>query len=343
MLEQNTNTLDLDVERFFYPMDTSLNQESGNDVLKMWSKLKLLAQTDHDKLLSSQTAAKIKSICLKFGLENNQSAKVARIIRNYYLENLSKEDFPLILSKEMSVSEKTASEIADLVIKKIINDSFSEEKKEVSIIKMPLSEILKAYPTVNEQLISKNHIKIKLFPEPVRPSVKNWIADYTETLGYTHHTSLQRGEYIFKSENGRILDSEDREKLSQLLKSFDDSVGLEFDTARKQIIFQSPAEPKISIEKTPASQERPPFQAQTGNYCRYAPPISSDTKFHNELPNQIHLEHKPTEIPKNPPAPQAPKPPETPPLQPMRIHPASNGHNLRRDEINPDNIVNLKQ
>lgn len=110
-----------------------------------------------------------------------------------------------------------------------------------------LIEALKKYPNISEQTITSNNIKSKNYQDPIRPSVKNWLSDYTANLGYENHTSMERGNYLFQSENTRNLSYQDRQKLSQILKSFDEKSPLNIDVATKQIVF-SESVPEKKVE-----------------------------------------------------------------------------------------------
>jgi len=134
----------------------------------------------------------------------------------------------------------------------------AEDKKtrEEKLEKTSITDALKKYPAIEDQLLTSNPIKIKVFPEPVRPTIKNWIADYTLTLGYEMHDSMERGNFLFRSDNAKTLSTENREKLSLILKSFDDRTLISIDPEKKQVLFPefvpmktSPLTPNGETEK----------------------------------------------------------------------------------------------
>lgn len=141
----------------------------------------------------------------------------------------------------------------------------AEEKRqyEASLAKMPFNEALQKYSAFGEQLITSKGIKLQGFPEPVRPSVKNWIADYTSTFGYEKNNPIKRNDYLFRSPNGQNLDQSDREKLSFVLKAFEENSTVSFNQDTKMLMFGKanalPVEPETSennISFVPASQEK---------------------------------------------------------------------------------------
>ncbi|MDQ1283814.1 MAG: hypothetical protein QG620_162 [Patescibacteria group bacterium] len=112
---------------------------------------------------------------------------------------------------------------------------------EAKLIKLSFSDALKKYPELGEQLVTSNKIRLKSFPDSVRPSIKNWLSDYTFNLGYENHNTIVRGNYLFQNENARALNSLDREKLSYVLKSFDENGLVTVNITTKQIVFPAPS------------------------------------------------------------------------------------------------------
>jgi len=112
---------------------------------------------------------------------------------------------------------------------------FSEPKTVIENIS--ISEALKQYPEIGDQLITLDHIKIRNSSGHVRPSIRNWLSDYVANLGFESHNSMMRGNYLFQNENAKILNYQDRQKLSQILKSFDEKTPLAVDASAKQVVF----------------------------------------------------------------------------------------------------------
>ncbi|MFA5926087.1 MAG: hypothetical protein WC831_04085 [Parcubacteria group bacterium] len=107
----------------------------------------------------------------------------------------------------------------------------------VDEVNYPVSEALSRFPKLGEQLITSFLIKIKSFDRPVRPSIRNWLYDYTSHLGQTGHSSMDRTNYLFRSVNAMNLSSPEREKLSIILRSFDENIPLPVDAGRQEVVF----------------------------------------------------------------------------------------------------------
>jgi hypothetical protein len=137
----------------------------------------------------------------------------------------------------------------------------------VGFEKLTLSEALKKYPNLGEQPISGSPIKIKLFPDPVRPSVKNWIADYHAVLGAGAHGVMERGNYLYHSENAKRLTAGERQKLAIVLKSLDENLPLTIDPNRQEIIFVAGGGIEEPERRDMEEQESPPKMPAKKEYA----------------------------------------------------------------------------
>jgi len=113
-----------------------------------------------------------------------------------------------------------------------------EARKPIRIESYSVMSAIAQYSQLGEQLITSSPIKLKIFPQPVRPSIKNWIEDYRSAMGAQRHGTMERGNYLFHSENTKNLVSGDRKKLAEVLRSLDEDVALKVDPERQEIVFQ---------------------------------------------------------------------------------------------------------
>lgn len=267
------------------------DDETSEHVFKRQEKFLTLSESVKDKLVSEETAQKIQTIGKNFNLELLQLTDIARAVRGYYFGEIQLENFPAILSKEMGVDQITAQKISELVIQRIINDDSQEKAYVAQLEKLPITIAIQKYPELGEQLITQNRIKLAVFPDPVRPSIKNWLADYSYVVGISNHDPIVRGNYLFKSENGRNLNSSDREKLAEILKSFEEKTLLIVNTKTKQIIFLPPTEKR---------SEKPLPTQQTSATNSVSPVFATDTDrlsaWRKNLPQKETLEKEPEVI-----------------------------------------------
>jgi len=234
------------------------DDETDEQIIERQDKVISLPVFVRKKLSSPITGEKIQEIGEKYNLELLQMASIARIIRSYYFGEVKLENFPQILSQEIKIDLNKAQEISDLVIKKIIEDDSQKKVYQSKLSKLIIEDALEKYPDLGEQLVTSNHIKLKNFPEPVRPNIKNWLSDYIFNTGHDSHDSMIRGIYLFQNENTKILNSSDRQKLAYLLKAYDENSPVNVNTILKQIIFPATksAQPTSTESSTSSEAEK---------------------------------------------------------------------------------------
>jgi len=152
--------------------------------------------------------------------------------------------------------------------------------KPVRVESYSLLSAINQYPQLGEQLITSGMIRLKIFPQPVRPSIKNWIEDYRSVMGAERHGMMERGNYLFHTENTKRLASGERKKLAEVLRSLDEDVTLSVDPDRQEIIFNQVEEMK-PVEKMSNSQFLPPQRDPAKAMANEIP--SSQTQ--NKIPN----------------------------------------------------------
>jgi len=292
--------------------------QSSRDIYAIQEKFLTLPENIKDKLVSHETSNKIQEIGKKYNLQLLQLADISRAIRSYYFGEIHLEDFPSILYKEMGVDLNTAKEISQIVIQKIINDDSQERAYQAQLAKISIPEALAKYPTVADQFVTSELISIRENQESVRPSLKNWLADYTYRVGYDAHSSIVRGNYVFQNENTRTLSNDDRQKLTYILKAYDEKTPVTVDTARKQIIFpatmdgsqtrigagtnpnfqSNASKPVYNFDNIqPASQPtRPPQNNLENNYERYHLPQQGSANLSNGQTRNISQNFRNTAI-----------------------------------------------
>jgi len=231
---------------YFYPILSPEKNETTESILDKWDKFDLLQSSDQDKISSKDSAEKIKIIGDIFRLTPVQTGRVSIAICRYYFNELKKEDFQSYLVKEIPTDMTRAQEITRAVFQRIINDDSQEIENQAQIEKLSLSAALQKYPEVGEQLVTSNRILLNRFPEPARPSIKNWLSDYTFTMGFDPHDSAARGIYLFQNKNTRNLNRQDQQNLNYILKAFDTNEPVEINLTQKQVVF-----PRFFVEKKP--------------------------------------------------------------------------------------------
>ena len=248
----------------FYPMLVSSEKgavDSGEAAVLRWKKFKTLPEKSREILLSEEVPRVIKSISDNLKLASQQTEEISRLIRNVFFGNIKRENIASELAQKIEINEQQAQDIEQEIKNKIFllsPQKHSLSKQNASIIKISIFQALKKYPGVGEQLITANRIRIGNNPEPIKPSVRNWIMDYRHTKGDDVYEDLERGNYLFHGKNTSKLTFPERQKLSLILKSLDNNTLLSIDTRRRQIIFP---QTKIAAEQKMSSAEKQPVKA----------------------------------------------------------------------------------
>ncbi len=171
--------------------------------------------------------------------------------------------------------------------------------------KKPFRLAVQENKEVLNQQLTENPIKIAEFDQPVRPTIKNWLADYIKQKGTGHHDELERSDYLFKGANAANLPQEERIKLSKMLKAYDEDVEVPIspntklidmeelmkkDAPKPQVFASAPAPaapalpkpaapPALPTQPQPAPQSQPTQPAQT-----YTPPPIQPTQTPSPIP-----------------------------------------------------------
>lgn len=189
---------------------------------------------------------------------------------------------------------------------------------------MPFNDALRKYPEFGEQLITSERIRIQNFPEPVRPSVKNWIADYTSVFGYERNDLMKRDQYLFKSANGQNLTPRDRERLAFVLKAFDENTIVTFNKDIKTLTFrEAPSAPAVPPAPVRAVSFPPSEQTKES---------TPDGELNFSYPQKMPFEKRSVSQSSQPVSSAAPQ-----------LNASSNVVKIPPKTISPKNVVNLKE
>lgn len=237
-----------------------------------------------DFLLTFQNTLTYNEIAKKFNLSQDQRDALPQIVWSVVLS-----PGEILLEKEIEEKMKVSQDILALIVdnlnrnillkaKELANKPFSRKiqqpVQQIKIVEILLSQALKQYRKLGEQMITANRIKIRVFPEPVRPSVKNWIDDYYENLGAGEHGSIERGNFLFHGLNTKGLSSFDRQKLGSVLKALDEKTLVKINSETEEIIFDQQENPSIvefKIKKN-SDQDSPPKTISSFGSMKFSSP-----------------------------------------------------------------------
>ncbi len=226
---------------------TELIGKEGEDIL--WKRFHLLSNEKREVLVSDELPLKMQELEKELQLPDSFVGTVSLSIRKIFFGEMSLADVETNL-KNILVSQgddgNKASAIVEFIQKEIMTlkpKARVEEQDEMksqsqpATVRMPLLQALSKYEQLGNQLITSERIRVKSQSEPVRPSLLYWIKYYRDELGIGHHDTVQRGDFLFRSENGKRLSAEERERVNLVLKSVEENFPLEIDTERSEIVF----------------------------------------------------------------------------------------------------------
>ncbi|HCX27822.1 MAG TPA: hypothetical protein DHI91_01640 [Candidatus Portnoybacteria bacterium] len=137
-----------------------------------------------------------------------------------------------------------------------------------AIFSKPFREAAQENKEILNQLLTAAPIKIADFDQPVRPTIKNWLADYIKQKGAKRHDELERGDYLFNSANIKGLLTGERIKLAEILKAYDENSAMPILSDTGLIALErlgsavSPARPTSSPTTPPSARLASPSASQ---------------------------------------------------------------------------------
>jgi len=245
----------------YYPLLAS-EEINGGAVSKLeaeniWSRFDLLSENDKAVLTDEEMPQKIKDLQDKLDCDDASIEGVSVLLRWFFFKEVDEQG--LYAGLQDIVAEK-ADQALQFIKKEILTikpevkaeEVSEEEKKQAAVtVRLPLLQALSKYEQLGNQLITRERIRIKSQSEPVRPSLLYWIKYYRDELGVGHHSTVERGNFLFRSENGKRLSPEERERVNLVLKSVEENFPLEIDTEQSVIVFPTFVAPQAPRPVSP--------------------------------------------------------------------------------------------
>jgi hypothetical protein len=267
------------------PITDDPDSETSNQLISRQEKFLKLSQGIKKKLSRVETSQKIQVIGQKYNFELLRLANITRLIREYYFGEVRLENFPAEIEKRMGVSLLTAQEITRYIKSEIIDwDPWAEYLTKLP--KMSVREMFEKKLKIIDTEITSGYVELRGSEDLEDPTIKNWLQDYVSHLGYEKHSQMDRTQYLFHSENGRDLNSQDREKLGIILRSFDENIPLPVDEENGEIVFDeliSEPQPKTDQPMADASKfvintQIPKPQSTPDSFIKPYSPVQQPTK-----------------------------------------------------------------
>lgn len=245
--------------------------QQAEDVV--WKRFHEVSKEKRDILVSDEMPLKIEELQEKLTLALPMVGVVSFTIRRIFFDEVTLSDAEVVLKDALTSNGDDANKsqaIVQFIQKEILTIKPVPEVEDIpdnepmAVVQMahlPLLQALSKYEQLGNQLITRERIRVKSQGEPVRPSLLYWIKYYRDELGIGHHDTVQRGNFLFRSENGKRLSPEERERVSLVFKSVEENIALDIDTERSEIVFPPFVAQPQSPAPTPQHFRVPPIQA----------------------------------------------------------------------------------
>ena len=238
--EKNQETKDL----IFFPMLVDNNfgiKDTPEEVMQRWDFFNALSEEEKDRMLAQSVPSVLKDIAERCSLSDEDAACLTRLVRDLFFKVVSEDKIEIELQNRIpKLVDAQLRDVAKLIMRNILTTDVEQIRKAANnAVNLSVASALVQFPNVAEQVISSMPLKLRISPNPVKPSVKNWIADYREQMGMGKHGTFDRGNFLFHGENSKRLTSVERQKLSAILKSLDDETPLSINPDKQEIIFEN--------------------------------------------------------------------------------------------------------
>lgn len=246
----------------YYPLLASEEINGGamsvEEFRFVWDTFDKLPDDRKNILTSDEMPQKIKLLQQTYGLDDGTIEGISVFVRWLFLGQTDQGGFQNGIKSILSGFNPGQ---IDQMIKAVQSDILTV-KPQVKVApkdaaapvteSLPLLQAITKYEKLSQQTITNERIHVKSQAEPARPSLVNWIKCYRDELGVGFHDSVQRGNFLFRSENCKRLTPPERERVNLILKSIEENYPLPIDTAKSEIVF-----PEYASLRPQPSQERP--------------------------------------------------------------------------------------
>lgn len=260
----------------FYPLLADYDPSDISAYQLVWATFREMPEFSRKLLTSDELPYALKDFSEKFSLTQSTAAFIAVMVRKIIFQEWDEAQSLLELTawcQEFdSKNTSRVDEILEAVKRDILTIVPSEEgavgeTEKIVTVRMTLLEALSQYPQLGQQTITETRIKLKTSTELVRGSLINWLKCYREELGVGYHDAILRGQFLFRSQNGLRLTSEEHGRIEILLRSIEDREAVEIDTVHQVLIFPPASSPKNSpleqekslVSKAPLAPAAPPM------------------------------------------------------------------------------------
>lgn len=218
-------------------------------LLKNWLRdySRIYGMEKHDRMVIHKYMTENRNVAK---LSQTEKITLLKVIEFYEsLKFPTQSQFLKAFEEYLSRSEEDLSSIEEamgLVPQPLTdqNDPLSGFREEMflggeGIINDNLSNLMRKYPKIADQEISEKPINLLYNEKSVRPTIANWLSDYSSFAGAEGREITDRSNYLLRSANAVNLKLEERVRLGLILRSIDEGYPLPFSVNDQRIIFNT--------------------------------------------------------------------------------------------------------
>lgn len=242
----------------YYPMLAFTEMDSSEKQMRMWERFRILDPEKKGILTSIEVTEKIQEFEKRFQLQEVGVAIVSLAIRKMFFGELNAAAAETKIASAFvssgggdpihakAIIEAIQNEVATIVPAPVVEEALPSSPT-TTLVRLPLLKAMSEYRHLSDQVLTNEKIKLKGGGEPVRPSLGNWLKSYREELGVGVHEPVQRGNFLFQSQNGKRLSNQDRARINLVLKSVEEDFPLEIDPEHQVIVFPRTDDPAMGL------------------------------------------------------------------------------------------------
>ncbi len=243
-----TNKKEYEKKWCYFPMFASITEGDGKykttleEDSILWAKYDSLSTDIRDILTARELPEAIYTFGQNQHLGDGEIAFISQAVRKFYFHEWSIQECGNNIYQFFSQKGREAGVVQGMIgdfQRKILSvrPKADVDPTDANLEHLAIVQALGKYPRLGEQQITKERIRVRNQPESVRPSLMNWMRVYRDELGVGYHEPMIRGKFLFDSENGKRLSSEERERVNLILRSIEENFALDIDAQKYEIVF----------------------------------------------------------------------------------------------------------
>ncbi|MEA2006767.1 MAG: hypothetical protein U9O20_01225 [Patescibacteria group bacterium] len=261
-MDQQTKVSSRQASPYFASVNFEQEKDTKEERTELTRKFISLPRAIRYGLLDSETRKGIERVSNSFGVnDQNKIGEISRMVRNVYLEKIDKSEIKKGAQEKIAIESARLDEFVkevDRIAKKV--KQRGEEEIAADSEELPIIPALKKFEKLGGQEITEGFIEIEvdLEKKSVEPTIRNWLEDYIQNKGAQAHDNLERSDYLYKSANTELLSTQERDKLSFVLRSYDLDETILVSKGSQEVFFEkvSHVEKNGQVEKRKESSTK---------------------------------------------------------------------------------------